>query len=105
MNSLPPNAAIGQWRVAWLSVLAAGFSLLSAVSSIVGNSSPTGAVLPGLVVALSAGQVHLAFRQTRRTEPERVRAWMPWLTVGLYTLGLATIGLGVFGAQIAIQAT
>lgn len=105
MNLLPPNAATGQWRVAWLSVLAAGFSLLSAISSIVGESSRAGAVLPGVVIALSGGQVHLAFQQTRRTEPERFRAWMPWLTVGLYALGLATIGFGVFGVQIATPAT
>ena len=94
MNSIPPNAATAQWRVAWFSVLAAGFSFLSALLSIVSDTSLRGVMLPGIIIALAGVQVHLAFRQTRRTEAEQFRAWMPGLSGTLYALGVFCIGIG-----------
>jgi hypothetical protein len=97
LNILPPNALTGQWRVVWLSVFSAGFAFLSTLPWNVSDASRRGFMLPGIVIALSGAQVHLAVRLTRRVDPSRFRAWMPWLMGSLYTLGVSCIGIGVLG--------
>ena len=91
-----PDAIMRQWRVAWLSLAAAGFSLLAALSSIVNGGIRWSLVLPGFVIAVSGYQVQVAVRLTRRLAPDRLRSWMVPLPTVPYVLGGGCIAIGLW---------
>lgn len=91
-----PDAMTKQWRVAWLSLAAAGFSLLAALSSIAHGGIRWSLVLPGFVIAVSGFQVQVAVRLTRRLASDRLRSWMVPLPTVPYVLGGACIVIGLW---------
>src|SRR4051812_47923351 len=84
------------WRAAWLLVVAAGFSLSAALTSVVSGGIHSSLVLPGIVIALAGVQVRIAVRLTRRLEPDHLRSWMAALPGLLWVLGGTCIAIGLW---------
>ena len=91
-----PASVINQWRVARLSLIAAAFSLVAPVTSLLTGQVDWPFVLPGLVIVLSGVQVQIAARLTKRLAPDDLRSWMTALPILMYVLGGASIATGIW---------
>jgi hypothetical protein len=95
-----PDAMTKQWRVAWLSVAGAGFSLSAALTYTADRGIRWSLVFPGFVIAVAGFQVQAAIRRARRLAPDRLRSWMVALPTLLYVIGGACIVMGLWALAL-----
>lgn len=91
-----PDAVARQWRVALLSVAAAGLSLSAALTYTFNQGIRWSLVLPGFVIAVGGFQVQTAARLARRLAPDSLRFWMIALPILLYAIGGACMVIGLW---------
>jgi hypothetical protein len=85
-----------QWRVAWIYLVAAGFSLSAALTYTAIHGIRWSLVLPGVVIAVSGYEFQAAIRLTRRLAPDRLRSWMAALANLLFAIGGACVLIGLW---------
>jgi len=99
------NAARAQWRVVYLSVLAAGFAALSAGQDAVRESASWGVALSGIVIGCAALQIRIALRQDRIANARPSAAIWRTLAVTLLAIAVGFVTLGVLAVWHRATAT
>ena len=86
------------WRGVQLSLLVAGLCVSGFAIRAYGRSIDWTGTLAGLIVLLTAFQLHLGQGQFARLTPARPRAWLRPLAYVLYLLGTAMFAAGARAA-------
>lgn len=94
MTTASSDVARAQWRVVYLSLLAAGFAALSAGLDVERRPGSWGIALGGIIVGTAALQIRIALRQDQIAAARPSATIWRALAVLLFALAIGLITLG-----------
>lgn len=105
MTTTSSDVARGQWRVVYLSVLAAGFAGLSAGLDVYRRPGSWVVGLGGIIVGTAAVQIRIALRQDPLASARSSAAMWRALAALLFAIAVGFITLGALAVWRRMAAT